>query len=155
MSSLGFWIVTVAGGTMLLYSIVIYTHSYRHDRKLHNPSIIFLFAVIGFALISTPHWDNMRAGTPKYGFAVSREQQEREVKGMEVFVSTSKPSVDKLPPGTPAITIFNNFYTSLQEFLKKPDTSKFYDLRNEYVGTSTGVYKAIETYKIIDLTEGK
>ena len=148
MSSLGFWIVTGAGVTTLLYSLVIYTHNhYWYDKKLHNPSIIGILIIISFVLISTPYWDNMRAGTPGFGFAVSRKQQEQEIKGMEGFVSILKPSVDKLPPGNPVITTFNNFNASLQEFHKELDeqkrTSKFYDLRDQYISTSTAVIDAI------------
>ncbi len=146
MSALGFWIVTGVGVAMLLYSIVIYTHSYWRDRKLHNPRIIVLFTIIGFALISTPYWDEMGGKIPGgYGFGASREKQERE---MEVFVSTSKSSVDKLPPGNPVIIIFNNFNAKLQEFHKEPDEQKrasiFPDLYDEYISTSTAVNDALK-----------
>ena len=155
MSSLGFWIVTGVGGAILLYSIAIYTHSYWRDRKLHNPRIIVLFTIIGFALISTPYWNKMRGNTPGgYGFELSKEKQEQE---MEVFVSTKKPSVDKLPPGNPVIIVFNNFNEKFQKFRNEPDEQKrasmLPSLYGEYQGTSTAVSDAIKYYKIIDLTK--
>ena len=153
MSSFGFWIPIGIGGAILLYSIVIYTHSYWHDRELRNPRIIGILMFIGFALTSTPYWDEMGAKIPGgYEFEASRKQQE-----MKDFVSTKKPFVDKLPTGNPNVIIFNNFNSKLQEFHKEPDEQKrasmFPRLYDEYIGTSTAVEAAIEHYKIIDLTE--
>jgi len=155
MTSFGFWIPIGIGGAILLCSIVIYIHSYWHDRKLRDPRIIGILMFIGFALTSTPYWDKMGAKIPGgYEFEASRKQQEQE---MKVFVSNKKPLVDKLPPGNPNIIIFNNFNSKLQEFNKEPDIQKrssmLPDLYNEYVSTSTAVEAAIEHYKIIDLTE--
>ncbi len=155
MTSFGFLIPIGIGGAILLYSIVIYTHSYWHDRELRNPRIIGILMFIGFALTSTPYWDEMGAKIPGgYEFEASRKQLEQE---MKVFVSTRKPFVDKLPLGNSTIIVFNNFIGSLQEFHKEPDAQKrasmFPHLYDEYIGTSTAVDDAIEHYKIIDLTE--
>jgi hypothetical protein len=155
MSSFGFWIPTGIGVVILLYSIVIYTHSYWHDRELRNPRIIGILMFIGFALTSTPYWDEMGAKIHGgYEFEASRKQQEQE---MKIFVSTKKPIVDKLPPGNPNIIIFNNFNSKLQEFHKEPDVQKrssmLPDLYKEYMSTSTAVEAEIEHYKIKDLTE--
>ena len=88
MTGFGFWIPIGIGGAILLYSIVLYTHSYWHDRELRNPRIIGILMFIGFALTSTPYWDEMGAKIPGgYEFEPSRKQQEQE---MKVFVSTKK-----------------------------------------------------------------
>ncbi|MCP4253461.1 MAG: hypothetical protein GY775_08630 [Candidatus Scalindua sp.] len=155
MSSLGFIIVTSAGGLLLLSSIGIYIHSYLHDRKLHNPKILVLFAILGFILVSTPHWDKLQGKAPGgYEAELSRDKQEQE---MDTFVSTKKSVVDKLPPGNPIIVVFNNFNKSLQEYHKETDEQKRASmlprLYDKFIGTSTAVINTTKQYKIIDLTE--